>query len=88
MTPLLENQQFEDPAQGRHFPSRPELCSRLQERMSFRLFPELESRDRTRNEPPLIGRQSTGKSVWNTARLVRVVFKVIEPYLEIDWRHG
>jgi hypothetical protein len=63
-----------------------EALSRSQECTSLRLFPELKRRNRARNKPPLIGRQKIGKTVWNTARMLSMVFEVIQPDLEINRR--
>jgi hypothetical protein len=65
-----------------------EASSRSQECASLRLFPELKRRNRVRNEPPLIGPQKIGKAVWNTTRMLSMVFEVIQPDLEINWRHA
>src|SRR5277367_3533812 len=64
-----------------------EALRRSQERASVRLFPELKRRYRARDEPPLIGPQKIGKSGWNTARMLSMVFEVIQPDLEINRRH-
>ena len=65
-----------------------EALRRSQERPTLRLFPELKRRNRARNEPSLIGPQEIGKAVWNTTRMLGVVFKVIQPDLEINRRHA
>ena len=64
-----------------------EALSRSQKRTSRGLFPELKRRNRARNQPSLIGPQKIGDAAWNTARMLSMVFEVIQPDLEIDRRH-
>src|SRR5882757_1068605 len=65
-----------------------EALRRSQECTSLGLFPELKRRNRARNEPPLIGPEKIGKAVWNTTRMLSMVFEVIQPDLEINRRHA
>src|ERR1700675_4625690 len=60
---------------------------RSQRRTSLRLCPELKRRTRVRNKLPLLGPQKIGKAVWNTTRMLSMVFEVIQPDLEINRRH-
>jgi hypothetical protein len=66
----------------------PEALRRSLERTSLGLLPELKRRNRARNQPPLIGPKKIGKAVWNTTRMLSVVFEVIQPDLEVNRRHA
>jgi hypothetical protein len=65
-----------------------EALRRSQKHTSLRLFPELKRRNRARNQPPLIGPEKIGKAVWNTTRMLSMVFEVIQPDLEVNRRHA
>src|SRR5580704_13814014 len=64
-----------------------EALSCSQKRTPLRLFPELKRRDGAGNEPPLIRSQKIGKAGWDTARMLGMVFEVVQPDLEINRRH-
>lgn len=83
MALLLANEELRDARQQLIAAGGREAARRAQQAAAVRLLAELKCRDGAGNEPALLGPQRIQRRARRTARLLRVVFEMIQPDPEI-----
>lgn len=88
MALLFSDEQLKYSGEVRLVVPAPELFRRPQQCPPFRLFAELECRDRASDALPFIRPQNIGMAALNTPPAPGVMFEVIQPYLEFPGSHS